>query len=96
MDIQLPQGVCLAEVGGGCAGCYGAMPQARAAAQNLDIPFIYIDAEQNTEIIERWQIEKLPTLLIIKNGKPVASVVGYQPQEILELWIKSKLQESGL
>ncbi|MCD8372458.1 MAG: thioredoxin family protein [Clostridia bacterium] len=96
MQIVIPDGVCLAEIGGGCAGCYGAMPQARAAASNLNIPFIYIDGEADGQYTEKWQVEKLPALLLLNGGQPFARVTGFQPQEILELWIESKLQEKGL
>ncbi|MCD7728543.1 MAG: thioredoxin family protein [Clostridia bacterium] len=94
--VQIPDGICLLEAGGGCAGCYGVMPQARAAAQTAGIPFIYIDCEQNPEVITEWQIEKLPVLPLLDGGKPFARVTGFQPQEILELWIDSRLKEKGL
>ena len=90
----LNSGVCLAEIGGAsCAACYALMPSAREVAQKLNIPFYYIDSEDCADLIEEWEITSVPALVLCKGGKRLASVCGYQPPEILEIWLESKIQE---
>lgn len=87
-------GVCLVEIGGSaCAGCHQLMPSAREAANKAGIPFYYFDAEEAGELIGRWNVASVPSLFLVEGGVPFAGAHGYQPQEILEIWIEYKLQE---
>ena len=87
-------GVCLVEIGGSaCAGCHQLMPSAREAANKAGIPFYYFDAEEAGELIGRWNVASVPSLFLVEGGVPFAEAHGYQPQEILEIWIEYKLQE---
>ncbi len=87
-------GLCLVEIGGAaCAACYGLMPSARETAAKLGIPFYYLDADGAADLIEEWRITSVPTLVLADGGKAVAAVRGYQPPEILGIWLESKLQE---
>ena len=83
-------------IGGGCSGCGAVISEAREAALSLKIDFYYIDGEKDVHFSKEWAAEKLPALFIVNDGKPLAYLYGYQPREILELWIQSKLQENGL
>lgn len=87
-------GVCLVEIGGSaCAGCHQLMPAARQAAEKFGIPFYYFDAEEAAELINKWNVSTVPSLFLADNGKPFAEAHGYQPQEILDIWIEYKLEE---
>ena len=87
-------GLCLVEIGGSsCAGCHQLMPSARQAAASAGIPFKYFDAEEAGELIQKWQVKSLPSLFIADGGQPFAEAHGYQPQEILEIWLDYKIQE---
>ena len=88
------RGVCLVEIGGSaCAGCHQLMPAAREAAAKFAIPFYYFDADEARSLIEAWQVKSVPSLYLADEGRPFAEAHGYQPQEILEIWIEYKLQE---
>lgn len=86
--------VCLVEIGGSaCAACHILMPAAREAAQKFNIPFYYIDESEAGELIQKWGVSSVPSLFLVRGGTPVAEAHGYQPREILEIWIEYKLQE---
>ena len=90
----LTSGISLAEIGGAsCAACYALMPSAREVAQKLNIPFYYFDSDGAADLIEEWGITSVPALVLCDGGKRVAAVCGYQPPEILEIWLESKIQE---
>ena len=87
-------GLCLVEIGGSaCAGCHQLMPAARQAAANADIPFYYFDESEAESLIKEWDVTSVPSLFLVEGAKPFAEAHGYQPQEILDIWIEYKLQE---
>lgn len=45
------------------------------------------------EIAEAWGITQVPALVLINEGEIVGKVHGYQPDEILELYIQAKMKE---
>lgn len=93
-EKNILSGICLVEIGGeSCAGCHALMPEAREAAKKADIPFYYFDAAEAATLIERWQVQTVPSLYLTDCGVPFASCRGYQPQEILGYWIEYKIQE---
>lgn len=44
-------------------------------------------------IAEAWEITKVPALVLINEGEVVGKVSGYQPTEILELYVNAKFKE---
>lgn len=94
MTDKIDDRIFLVEIGGeACAGCHALMPEAREAAKKFKIPFYYFDAGEAEELVTKWQVSAVPSLYIVADGAPFASCRGYQPQEILEIWIENKLQE---
>ena len=49
---------------------------------------------ENEESVRAYGIERVPTLILLKDGEETARCTGYQPEEILELWLDAKLQEA--
>lgn len=48
-----------------------------------------LNVEENSEVASRFHVMSIPTLIIYKDGKPVAQMVGLQDNEILEEKINS-------
>lgn len=92
-DISL-KGICLIEVGGdSCANCLAIMPVMRDLAEQFSLNFIKIDVEEQPELAEKFQIDRIPAVILAEDGVPFAQCSGYQPQEILEFWIQAKLEQ---
>lgn len=75
-----------------CTGCHALLQGARAAAEKFGLEFVFIDAEGHEEEIMRYGVEKIPTVLLCDGDEIFAKCTGYQPQEILELWIEAKIE----
>jgi thioredoxin 1 len=45
--------------------------------------FFAVDADSNAELIGKFQVMSLPTIVVIKGGKEVARTVGLQAREKL-------------
>ncbi|NBX18954.1 MAG: thioredoxin [Proteobacteria bacterium] len=59
---------------GWCGACRMAAPMFRRVAEDLKMDLFKIDAEKNPNAREMVEIENLPTLAIVRNGKVVASL----------------------
>lgn len=54
--------------------------------KNIDV--IKVDAEEETEISNKFKITAVPTLVLIKDKKEIARTQGYHDLEELEKWIE--------
>lgn len=89
-------GVCLIEVSGeSCANCFTLLPVVtKIVEQRGDCQFFHIEAGADTkELLKRFQIVEVPTLLVCLDGKEVARCKGFVPEEILEVWIDAKIND---
>ena len=42
--------------------------------------------------MEVWEVEKVPTILLVEDGEIFARCHGFQPEEILEIWLDAKIE----
>jgi len=90
------KGICVVEVSGeSCANCLTLMPILdRLVSPRQNCKLVHIEADPSTEdLIKRFEVRQAPTILITKDGEVVERVVGFQPEEILELWLDDKLEK---
>ena len=93
---EILSGVCVVEVSGeSCANCLTLMPILdRLVGHRDDVKLVHIEADPTTEdLIERFEVRQAPTILIVKDSKVYERVVGFQPEEILEIWLDDKLEK---
>ncbi len=90
------QGLCCVEISGeSCANCLTLMPLLKELidARN-DIRLVHVEADYSTlPLMEVWEVEKVPTILLVEDGEIFARCTGYQPEEILEIWLDAKIEE---
>ena len=88
------RGKCLIEISGEtCAACLTVLPNCHGVAQDFGLRFVKISIEDDPEIVKTYQIDKIPSIILAEDGKMIAKCAGYQPREILELWVQAKLGE---
>lgn len=79
--------------GDSCISCISMMPIITQIAENKNIGLYFVEANMDSkEIIETYNVNSVPTILLLHNLELIGMVKGYQPQEILELWIDSKIE----
>lgn len=79
--------------GDSCAGCHALLPALNAVAINRNMQLLRIDLERDPDAAERYNIVKIPTVIIADGEREIARCSGYQPEEILQLWVEAKTQE---
>ena len=89
-------GLCVIEVSGeSCANCLSLMPVLSSIVSNRDdVRLVHIEADENTvDFMTKYDVRQVPTILLTDDGEEFARAVGFQPEEILELWLDAKIEE---
>ena len=82
--------------GESCANCLTLLPVVSRIAGARGIPVEHLEAnEQNVQRVQALGIDRVPTLIVFRDGREIARCTGYQPEEILELWLDAKLAQDG-
>ena len=90
------KGICVIEISGeSCANCLSLMPVLQnIVSKREDCSMVHIESlEDTTELMELFEVLTAPTILVTKDGEIKARCKGYQPEEILELWLDAKINE---
>ncbi len=90
------KGISVIEVSGeSCANCLSLMPILhKLVSQRDDATLHHIEASEDTvNLLELFQVETVPTILVMNDDVVYAKCRGYQPEEILEIWLDSKIQD---
>ena len=84
----------LAVSGESCANCYTLLPVVRklAAERGMDVEHLEVSPE-NAARVQALAIDRVPTLIVLRDGAEAARCTGYQPEEILSLWLDAKTEE---
>ncbi len=95
-EVLIKEEIALILIGGeGCANCISMYPMVKQVEKSrADIKVFYLEvSEDNYKINEFYDVEVVPTILLTNYGKLVSKIKGYQPEEIFELYIDSKVAE---
>lgn len=90
------KGLQVVEVSGeSCANCLTLMPLLHdVVSSRKHLSLVHIEADENTiEIMKHYNVDRVPTVLLLDDGAEFARATGFQPQEIFELWIDAKVEE---
>ena len=85
----------LLEVSGeSCANCLTLLPVVNrlAAVRGLEVEHLEV-SEATAGRVRALGIDRVPTLIVYRDGEEIARCTGYQPEEILELWLDAKTEE---
>ena len=90
------KGISIVEVSGeSCANCLTLMPILDRLVSKMDgVNLFHIEADNDTmPLIEKFEIMAVPTILVLNNQEIKARCKGFQPEEILKLWLDAKVEE---
>ena len=90
------KGLQVVEISGeSCANCLTLMPLLHdIVSERSNLTLVHIEADENTvQIMNHYEVDRVPTVLLLDDGVVFAKATGFQPREIFELWIDAKLEE---
>ncbi|XP_008796645.1 thioredoxin H2-2 [Phoenix dactylifera] len=66
-----------------CGPCRFIEPAFKAmAAKYTDVVFVKIDVDELSEVAQQWQVQAMPTFVLVKGGSEVGRVVGAKKDEL--------------
>jgi thioredoxin 1 len=76
-----------------CPPCHAIAPYLEQISDELagQVKIAKLDVDNDPGISTRYGVRNMPTLIVFKNGEPVAMTVGAQPKTRLASWIKSAI-----
>lgn len=76
-----------------CAPCQKLAPVLEMLCLEMkEVGFYKVNIEDEKELCKQYEIRSIPSLLLFKDGKVIASTFGYSPKEKLAGWIKAKIR----
>ena len=75
---------------GPCKRLAPAFERLALAAQDTGIVFAKVDGDDNEDLMEKFQVNAYPTVLLLRDGKVLKSVEGCDETELDELLQKAK------
>ena len=82
--------------GESCANCYSLMPilhEIMKSYEDVELSHIEITKE-DMDIVTKYEIDRVPTILLLKDDVEVGRCRGYQPEEILAIWLEDKIENA--
>ena len=76
-----------------CGPCKMMAPEfaKAAAAMEPEVRFAKLDTEANPMTANQFRIQSIPTMMLFKDGKPVAQTAGAMSAGQIEAWIRQNL-----
>ncbi len=80
--------------GESCANCLTLMPLLYELCTERQIPLLHVEAgEDSVKVLNEYEINRVPTVLLLDDGVEFARATGFQPKEIFELWLDAMIEE---
>ena len=82
--------------GESCANCYSLMPilhEIMKSYEDVELSHIEITKE-DMNIVTKYEIDRVPTILILKDDVEIGRCRGYQPEEILAIRLEDKIENA--
>jgi thioredoxin len=90
-SIASSKGALIDYYAGWCGACRMAAPMFRRVAEEFKLDLYKVDAEHNPQARVQVEIENLPTLALVKDGKIIASLCTTREESL-----RAFIQEHGL
>jgi len=76
-----------------CGPCKMVAPVLDALSNEMEgkATIVKVDVDQSGALAQQYNIMSVPTMIVFKNGKPVDTIMGFQPKESIKAKIESHL-----
>jgi thioredoxin 1 len=77
-----------------CGPCRLVSPVVESIGEKhaLKLTIAKVNTDENQQLAMRYSIFSIPTLIVFKDGREAARLVGYMPQEVMEERLSQFLQ----
>ena len=61
----------------------------QVATENPDIKVVKVNVDENIGLAQKYGVQGIPALFVLKEGDVVAQKAGFMPKDALVNWVKS-------
>lgn len=81
---------------GYCASCFVLAPILEKLAEEFNDKFIFAKADLETAPLaaQKYGIERIPTVILFQEGKPVSGFFGVRPEPVIREWLEENLKNN--
>lgn len=81
---------------GYCTPCFVLAPILEKLAEEFNDKFIFakVDLETAPLAAQKYGIERIPTVILFQEGKPVSGFFGVRPEPIIREWLEENLKNN--
>lgn len=81
-----------------CAPCSFLTPVLERIAREYEekIIFAKVNLDAAPRIGQKYGVERIPTVLLFKEGRPLSGFVGIRPEEAIREWLDNLLKDDGV
>jgi thioredoxin 2 len=58
------------------------------------VKLVKVDIDRSPALAQRFQVQSVPTLLVMRNGEVVARQSGAAPLPVLSTWVQDAIRQS--
>ena len=70
-----------------CSACQAMKPTVEQISKQMGIPLNKIDTDYDVSNRDKYRVEKIPTLILLENGKDLKRIVGDQSENQIKSFI---------
>lgn len=80
-----------------CGPCRMVTPALEQVAKDLAgrVKLVKVDVDKSPKIAQRFTIQAVPTLMVVRNGDVIARQAGAAPAAVLRRWVEDALAKSA-
>jgi thioredoxin 2 len=80
-----------------CGPCRMVTPALEKVAREMAgrVKLVKVDVDKSPKIAQRFTIQAVPTLILIRNGEVIARQAGAAPAPALRKWVENALAKAG-
>jgi len=69
-----------------CGPCHAVAPVLDRIVEesNGDLKLVKVNIDEQPALSQRYGVQSIPTMILVKNGEPAAAAIGAQPKPALE------------
>ena len=76
-----------------CGPCKMLSPVIHEIADEMtDVPFFNVDVDDDMDIAEKYGIQSVPTVIVLKNGEEAARSLGFKPKALYKAFFENALK----
>jgi thioredoxin 2 len=79
-----------------CAPCRTVSPALERVATEMaeDLKLVKVDIDRSPALAQRFEVQSVPTLLVLRDGQVLARQSGAAPTAVLRGWVESAIDQS--